>query len=33
MHSIKNISERNKIDTHSRADSYIRREVNYNYRL
>ncbi len=26
MHSIKNISERNKIDTHSRADAYIRRK-------
>jgi hypothetical protein len=25
MHSIKNISERNKIDTQSRADTYIRR--------
>jgi hypothetical protein len=24
MHSIKNISERNKIDTQSRADAYIR---------
>ncbi len=23
MHSIKNISERNKIDTQSRADAYI----------
>ncbi len=31
MHSIKNISEINKIDTQSRADAYIRRkekEVN-----
>ncbi len=26
MHSIKNISERNKIDTQSRADVYIRRK-------
>ncbi len=26
MHSIKNISERNKIDTQSRADSYNRRK-------
>jgi hypothetical protein len=26
MHSIKNFSERNKIDTQSRADSYIRRK-------
>jgi hypothetical protein len=26
MHSIKNISERNKIDTQSRADTYIRRK-------
>ena len=25
MHSIKNISERNKIDTQSRADTYISR--------
>jgi hypothetical protein len=25
-HSIKNISERNKIDTQSRADAYIRRK-------
>ncbi len=24
MHSIKNISKRNKIDTQSRADAYIR---------
>jgi hypothetical protein len=24
MHSIKNISERNKIDTQSRADAYFR---------
>ncbi len=24
MHSIKNISERNKIDSQSRADTYIR---------
>ena len=24
MHSIKNISERNKIDTQSRADAYIK---------
>jgi hypothetical protein len=35
MHSIKNISERNKIDTQSRADAYIRRKrliskSNYN---
>ena len=28
MHSIKNISERNKIDTQSRADAYIEKEVN-----
>jgi hypothetical protein len=27
MHSIKNISERNKIDTQSRADTYIRRKT------
>ncbi len=26
MHSIKNISERNKIDTQSRADAYFRRK-------
>jgi hypothetical protein len=26
MHSIKKISERNKIDTQSRADAYIRRK-------
>ncbi len=26
MHSIKNISKRNKIDTQSRADAYIRRK-------
>jgi hypothetical protein len=26
MHSIKNISERSKIDTQSRADAYIRRK-------
>jgi hypothetical protein len=26
MHSIKNIPERNKIDTQSRADAYIRRK-------
>jgi hypothetical protein len=26
MHSVKNISERNKIDTQSRADTYIRRK-------
>ena len=26
MHSIKNISEINKIDTQSRADAYIRRK-------
>ncbi len=26
MYSIKNISERNKIDTQSRADTYIRRK-------
>jgi hypothetical protein len=37
MHSIKNISERNKINTQSRADAYIRRkrlisEVDYNLR-
>jgi hypothetical protein len=29
MHSIKNILERNKIDTQSRADAYIKKkEVN-----
>jgi hypothetical protein len=38
MHSIKNISERNKIDTQSRADAYIRRvrlirKSDYNLRL
>ncbi len=27
MHSIKNISERNKIDTQSRAGAYIRRKT------
>ncbi len=26
MHSIKNISEKNKIDTQLRADAYIRRK-------
>ncbi len=26
MHTIKNISERNKIDTQSRDDAYIRRK-------
>jgi hypothetical protein len=26
MHSIENISERNKIDTQSRADAYIKRK-------
>ncbi len=26
MHSIKNISERNKIDTQSRPDAYIKRK-------
>ena len=26
MHSIRNISERNKIDTQSRADAFIRRK-------
>ncbi len=26
MHSIKNISERNKIETQSRADAYIRKK-------
>ncbi len=26
MHSIKNISERNEIDTQSRADAYIKRK-------
>ncbi len=26
MHSVKNISERNKIDTQSRADAYIKRK-------
>jgi hypothetical protein len=38
MHSIKNISERNKIDSQSRADAYIRRkrlismsDYNLNY--
>ncbi len=29
MHSIKNISERNKIDTQSRADAYISKS-DYN---
>jgi hypothetical protein len=38
MHSIKNISERNKIDTQSRADAYIRKKrliskSDYNYSL
>ncbi len=28
MHSVKNISERNKIDTQSRADAYIRRLIS-----
>ncbi len=27
MHSIKNISERNKIDTQSRADAYIKKKT------
>ncbi len=26
MHSIKNISDRNKIDTQSRPDAYVRRK-------
>jgi hypothetical protein len=30
MHSIKNISERNKIDTQSRADAYIKRKTKKN---
>ncbi len=30
MHSIKNISERNKIDTQSRADAYIRQIYKKN---
>jgi hypothetical protein len=38
MHSIKNISERKKIDTQSRADAYIRRKrliskSDYNFPL
>jgi hypothetical protein len=38
MYSIENISERNKIDTQSRADSYIRRKrliiiIDYNLSL
>jgi len=36
MHSIKNISERNKINTQSRADTYIRRKrsiSNSDYNL
>ncbi len=38
MHSIKNISERNKIDTQSRADAYIRRKrlickSDYNFKV
>jgi hypothetical protein len=34
MHSIKNISERNKIDTQSRADAYIvRRKGKSDYNL
>ncbi len=38
MHSIKNISERNKIDTQSRADAFIRRKrliiiIDYNLSL
>jgi hypothetical protein len=38
MHAIKNISERNKIDTQSRANSYIRRKrliiiIDYNLSL
>ncbi len=33
MHSIKNISERNKIDTQSRADAYIRRKSKSDYNL
>jgi hypothetical protein len=30
MHSIKNISERNKIDTQSRSDAYNRRKRYLN---
>ncbi len=38
MHSMKNISERNKIDTQSRADTYIRRKrliskSDYNFKV
>ncbi len=35
MHLIKNISERNKMDTQSRADAYIRRKRfgNSDYNL
>ncbi len=33
MHSIENISERNKIDTQSRADAYIRRKSKCDYSL
>jgi hypothetical protein len=38
MHAIKNISEKNKIDTQSRADAYIKRkrlisESDYNLSL
>jgi hypothetical protein len=38
MHSIKNISERNKIDTQSRADAYIKRKrlismSDYNFKF
>jgi hypothetical protein len=38
MHLIKNILERNKIDTQSRADTYIRRtrlisESDYNFKV
>ncbi len=37
MHSIKNISERNKIDTQSKADAYIKRKrlismSDYNFK-
>jgi hypothetical protein len=38
MHSIRNISERNKINTQSRADAYIRRQrliskSDYNFKV
>ncbi len=33
MHSIKRISERNKIDIQSRADAYIKRNSMSDYNL